>query len=499
MTLGFQLLNQSYTARYFPASKKRVNAVLHWTLRGAWIGLRLFPNLEPSIQGNFIGVKFNPIEAQKSVSEYAVPDEIINEILQLSSIEPALLSPGRNTLKELSVVRSFDLQRKTGLNFENLQSLLQTKFTTVVLVPHIVLGGADKYTSDIIQMNQSLYPGETLVIATLPHATFDPTSQVGKEYLGFATAKVVFWRDIAASAVDNEVMLARVINAISPQKLIIVNSDIALKMIKRYGLALANRMSIQVAFFNMDIKTFAGQFGIRYARAISKYVEILTDNPVAAKALNTLYLKDFDKKAHIVPSRIHIIEEDAFNLKLRKRISELSHQGSRKRWLWISRLDRYKGTKLLGLIATMRPNDIFDVYGPMGNESLSELGLDKENVNYLGVLPKIDATPTENYVGFLFTSDFEGMPIIVMEMTQHAIPIITTTVGSVDEDFADDEILKVNSQLDFTTKARNFVEKMDEVCSISGPNLEAMLKSAAERVRLNHSEEQVRARFSKIG
>jgi glycosyltransferase involved in cell wall biosynthesis len=68
------------------------------------------------------------------------------------------------------------------------------------------------------------------------------------------------------------------------------------------------------------------------------------------------------------------------------------------------------------------------MFGPLAS-SLDALGLAQPNIFYCGVLEDISVADFSGHDGFLFTSLFEGMPNVVLEMSQHAIPLVLAKVG----------------------------------------------------------------------
>ncbi|TCG02824.1 hypothetical protein BZM27_52990, partial [Paraburkholderia steynii] len=81
---------------------------------------------------------------------------------------------------------------------------------------------------------------------------------------------------------------------------------------------------------------------------------------------------------------------------------------------------RYELPRGAGKIASA---DTFHLFGPI-QEDLKDLGLDLPNIHHEGILPSVAAADFGAYDGFVFTRMFEGMPNIVLEMSQHAIPLI---------------------------------------------------------------------------
>lgn len=105
--------------------------------------------------------------------------------------------------------------------------------------------------------------------------------------------------------------------------------------------------------------------------------------------------------------------------------------------LWAGRLDRQKRPDLLLKIATrcQDKNMHFHVYGSSivaGDKA--EVDLSKcPNVTYRGEFDGLASLPTETFDVFLNTSQWDGMPNILLEATAEGLPIISSDVGGIPE------------------------------------------------------------------
>jgi glycosyltransferase involved in cell wall biosynthesis len=490
---GYSLFRESYWSRnQIGIRSRKLNPVIHWILFG-WIkGYRLFPSAVPIIAGDIVGIKFRPERKGTSNTSSEIPEHVIKEIVRQAEYEPALFASGNNTLTSLPVVEGTDLFRKIGFNFQHFSKISNIKPKTIIAVPHVVLGGADKYTSNLIDALVANGMGPVQVVLTLPQATFDDRSMAGFGMTGFAKAEVIVWSQIALLGQRRTEIFARYLSAMQPERLLIVNSDLALETMSRFGRALSNRMKILTAVFSMESSKFAGQYGVRYLRKISNYSSFFADNRTAISKMAALqpYGDYFE-----LPSMQSTDSEE--RLKARFETRKPSHKPAT--WLWVSRLDSFKGTKTLGHIAQLRPNDTFHVFGPMQNQSLAELGLACSNIEYKGLLESIEDADLRGYEAFLFTSEFEGMPLILLEMANHAIPIISTDVGGIFNTFSEKSIHLVKMSGDPLSQAHDFTAHMDLILESSREQKWARAQLARNQVESKHSmaavQKIIRERF----
>ena len=85
-----------------------------------------------------------------------------------------------------------------------------------------------------------------------------------------------------------------------------------------------------------------------------------------------------------------------------------------------------------------------------------------------------------------FTSLFEGMPNVVLEISQHAIPMILSDVGGLRETFADSALF-VAHQSDSAETASLFGAALDRVAAMDDAAITAMVCARAQRALARHS------------
>jgi len=106
--------------------------------------------------------------------------------------------------------------------------------------------------------------------------------------------------------------------------------------------------------------------------------------------------------------------------------------------LWASRLDAEKNPLIVMDIAKQNPDYMFHLYG---RKVLNNLEIDwdniPENVEYCGEFYSLDDIPLKQYDFFLYTSKFDGMPNILLEVSARGLPIISSDIGGV-RDFLDE-------------------------------------------------------------
>ncbi|WP_345891579.1 glycosyltransferase family 4 protein [Burkholderia sp. Ax-1735] len=111
--------------------------------------------------------------------------------------------------------------------------------------------------------------------------------------------------------------------------------------------------------------------------------------------------------------------------------------GQRPAFLWAGRLDKEKRIDLLLALVQACPHIDFYVYG-QAVVNVSEQLPDLANLHLMGPFTSPDELVRDRaYTGFIFTSKWEGMPNILLEIGTLGVPIIAPSVGGVGELISD--------------------------------------------------------------
>jgi glycosyltransferase involved in cell wall biosynthesis len=106
---------------------------------------------------------------------------------------------------------------------------------------------------------------------------------------------------------------------------------------------------------------------------------------------------------------------------------------SRPRILWAGRLDRQKRFDLLIDIAAAMPDVDFLCWGKAVLDAPPNLSALPANVRMQGAFASFDDLPLGEAEGFLYTSAWDGLPTILIELGALGVPIVASAVGGVPE------------------------------------------------------------------
>ncbi|SAK69597.1 glycosyltransferase [Caballeronia ptereochthonis] len=109
----------------------------------------------------------------------------------------------------------------------------------------------------------------------------------------------------------------------------------------------------------------------------------------------------------------------------------------RKRLLWASRVCGHKRPELLARLArklkTIFPDVEIDAYGSAEEGYDPRVLFDTGNLSYLGPFESFDSLPLENYDAFIYTSELDGLPNVLLEAMAARLPVVAPDVGGIGE------------------------------------------------------------------
>jgi glycosyltransferase involved in cell wall biosynthesis len=419
------------------------------------------------------------------------PPAVLAQIMEQARHEPAILAAGAKALPNLRRFDALDLADRDGIATDKLMASVPARPKSVIVLPHLVVGGAEKYSADLADALAAGGSSPILIIVTEQTAAAADGWEKLAILAPFCAAHVVFWRDACGGPGHaNPMMFARFLNALRPGLLVVVNSRLGLDAVATFGRGLAQHARIACAFFSMGVDGLGAPYEARFPRRTLPFSLALTDNEPMADRLRRLYGEIAGPGIALLPPRIQPAAEKVFSARLAARRSRIEGRkpGQGRRWAWVSRIEPFKGTELLAAIARTRPADRFDIFGPLHGEA-GALGLDLPNIVIRGNLPDVTAADFAAHDGFLFTSLFEGMPNVVLEMSQHTIPMVLAEVGGLRHTFGDDAAFFVRHGPSLADTVAGFGHALDRLAGLDAEATTGMVTAARAQVLARHSPE----------
>lgn len=427
-----------------------------------------------------------PIALRKRI---ILPSKIMRQIMAQSQHDYSILAPGAGAIPRLRQFQAPNLFERDGVDVSWLFASVPERPANIVIVPFLLLGGAEKYAADLVAALATVHGGPTLVLVTAQTAEEAQGWQKLSILPPLKQATVVFWRDAFGSFGDtNPATLARFLLALRPERIIVINSELGLEALARFGRGLSQFAQLACAYFSISKNAIGAPYGARFPRRTLPFALALTDNEPMAETLIRLHGEIKGPGIAVLPSRLPPVHEATFRARLAARRARSITLAARRRWVWLSRVEPHKGTAILAELAKARPDDQFDIYGPHQADPHC-LGLAIRNITIKGTLPDVSDADFSAYDGFLFTSLFEGMPNIVLEMSQHAIPMVLAEVGGLRGTLDDTAAIFVRHGNSTEESMRAFSEALDRLAAMSSEQVADMATAAHHQVRARHSPE----------
>ncbi|QBE64810.1 glycosyltransferase family 4 protein [Pseudoduganella lutea] len=225
------------------------------------------------------------------------------------------------------------------------------------------------------------------------------------------------------------------ISALGPAKVHIINSHAAWEALKRFTRPMKSLAEIYVSLYCYDYTDIDEPVG--YARFIRQCVHgvagIYTDN--------TTFKNHLADDIGIDPGIIHVLPHPVSHRPLAKPYPHLS-----RKVLWASRLDRQKQPEILIEIAKRMPFVTFDVFGSAvveHGDAIVQRLQSVPNIVYKGPFSSPSELTREQYRCFLYTSLWDGLPNILLEMLWAGMTVVAPDIGGIRADLGVDHCMIV--------------------------------------------------------
>lgn len=230
-------------------------------------------------------------------------------------------------------------------------------------------------------------------------------------------------------------ILGRLLEILRPEIVVNCNSALGWEAYQNFGRPLSSVMRLAASLFCYDYDKHGNRVGYArdYVRDTIEHLDfIFTDNRRFAEALaDDFSLRRAERdKLKVLYQVLESRPEDAA-----RRWPDLAANVIAPRLLWPMRFHRQKRPDVFRDVALAMPDIGFDAWVPDGewNESLAK-GPKPANVHMLPDEGQaFEDLDLANYLGLLSTSQWEGVPTVLLEAARAGLPIVAADVGGVGE------------------------------------------------------------------
>ena len=365
--------------------------------------------------------------AQRRVSQ-VLTSPLFGDIMRRAvSLEPAIGSV--ETIQEvLFLPRAkprYRVERELRARFA------RAHYNSIVCVPWIRMGGADLVAAHLCKALLALYPGEPLLLLRVdqPHLERPDWLPEGIDIVAIA--------DLVTSIPprEAELMMNTMFLGLAPRRIFNVNSRLCWTTWQRFGARLARTIRLYAYLFCWDQTPTGLRVGYPsdfYCDTAGFLDAVFTDTEYLRAELLRLYRPPNSLGGRLVPlftpSRAAPAEPVLAEVGAGRAAAR-----ARPLVLWAGRFDRQKRFDLVVAIAARMPDVDFRCWGKAVLDAPADLSALPGNVLVHPPYHDTEDLPLAECDAWLFTSAWEGMPTILVELAFLGIAIVASAVGGVPE------------------------------------------------------------------
>lgn len=389
---------------------------------------------------------------QKQTKRELYPLWLIAECNSIHQLEPQILYDLNDSLiTEYQVPNS-----RFGKEYLELDEIYGHEISHVFLVPFIIKGGADLVILNYINaLTEAKLASGIVVIQTINRES------VWKDRLPSNVKLIEFGSKYSFLSDDEqEKLLTRLLLQKQPKVIHNIQSDLGYRIFAKYGNALSVNSNLFVSVFLGDETNKGKLQGYPYnylPKCYDYLTKVFCDNQSFLDKLREIYGFEEEKLVvHYTPFQNNI-----------KRVRPgLSQERTGLNILWAGRLDYQKRPDILIKVAEKCEAYpfFFHVYGESTlDEDIYTSKLRKlKNVKMYGAFDGFPSLPLEKFDVLLFTSQFEGIPTVLIGAVLGGLPVVASDVGGIKELIQPDETGFLISPFDYIDKYVECLLKINE-------------------------------------
>ncbi len=364
-------------------------------------------------------------------SAYHPPAWLTQEWREIHAIERQLF-PTEHLLHHIATYDSItpDHKQAGSLYKQLVDSLNHDSYDYIIFVPWLVKGGADRYAINYANTIARLRPSKrVLVVATLPVASLW-THLLDKQvdFLDFGTIT-----NGAPVGIKYRLM-SHIIENSGASHLHIINSEFGYDFVQVHNSYIKNsNKKIILTSFSQSVDKDGRLYGYSHTHVPFVYdlaSLITSDNEAVIRMWQNDYGFDDTKL---------VVHRQPISLPKKSQSTKHAPQ-TLLRILWAGRLAPEKQPELLAPIAgQLEGIATIDVYGSIEHGYHHIADSLPANASYKGSFDGIESLNLSNYDALLYTSLFDGMPNVLLEVAQAKLPIIASSVGGIPEFIENDK------------------------------------------------------------
>ncbi len=217
-----------------------------------------------------------------------------------------------------------------------------------------------------------------------------------------------------------------------------VNSHAVWRLYKKFGRGLSKLCSLQANLFCYDFDDLGqkGGYAVDYLpETIEHLTAIYLDNETFRRTL----IEDFGLSPSLAV-KLRVLYQPMKDFGRRIDRTKMHHRlirpaSRRRQVMWAGRLDRQKRPDIMLEIAKRLPEIDFHVMGGsvLSRDDTPWHKMATSNVKFHGPYNEFFDLPLEEFDLYLYTSSWDGLPLVLIDVMQAGLPVVAPDVGGVAE------------------------------------------------------------------
>jgi len=363
------------------------------------------------------------------------PGWLVEEWREIHELEPELF-PDPNI--EFHIITDFIRPSLVGRHYLDLCQLYGEKATHVLMVPWLKSGGADLVVLNYVKALSAHKMAERVVVISTENADSPWAKKLPMEVQFIEFGK----RYSHLSPEEQEKLLTRLFLQLQPRVIHNINSLLGYNIFIKYGKAITETSRLYACAFCEDVTPEGRSIGYPVCflpRCFDSLTAVLSDNQHILDKLRDTFAFEREKLfVHYQPMTVDTSRPESRDARTKNSLDIL----------WASRLDIQKRPDVLIKVAEKCKTMpfTFHIYGsPVYGTSEHEVKnfIDclnaLPNVRYYGPFDGLPSLPTERFDLFLYTSQWDGLPNVLLEAVSLGLPVIASSTGGISELISDGE------------------------------------------------------------
>lgn len=371
-----------------------------------------------------------------------VPEWLVDEWKSAHELEPLIQFPTADLLKNLQWTgHAHHLEeRPNSRAYWTLVNTLPDQVDALFVAPWVRMGGGDQVLVHYIQAVAAERPGARIVLITTEPVESTHLDELPEGVLVIDLAKLLGDK---TQRMEAEHLLATMLVQYAPPMMHVINSSLGFDTVEAYGRQIAAATKVFLSTFVIE-RSVEGELGSPLLRRRPGFLDhvagVIVDHDAIVDQLHELYLVD---------RRKFLVHHQAGAEPISPPLTRFGRPPRTRlglspppRILWTARFDRQKRLDVLADVAEALVEAgtrvelhfhgdavIADAKLDVHLQRLADAGA----VRHPPFSGGFRSLPLEHYSMFLITSEWEGIPLLLLDAASSGIPIVAPLVGGIPE------------------------------------------------------------------